>query len=106
MTVLSVPFEKPMLKVLLVNDTPRHLGRLRDALTAAGCLVVGEADNAFILADQVAQLAPDVIIVDTESPSRDTLEQVCVLSQSATRTAFACWARTRSGRVVSPRCSR
>ena len=31
-------FEKPMLKVLLVNDTPRHLGRLRDALTAAGCL--------------------------------------------------------------------
>ncbi len=72
-----------MLKVLLVNDTPRHLGRLRDALTAAGCLVVGEADNAFILADQVAQLAPDAIIVDTESPSRDTLEQVCVLSQSA-----------------------
>ena len=57
-----------MLKVLLVNDTPRHLGRLRDALTAAGCLVVGEADNAFILADQVAQLAPDVIIIDTNRP--------------------------------------
>ena len=74
-----------MLKVLLVNDTPKHLGRLRDALTAAGCLVVGEADNAFVLPGQVSALAPDVIIGDTESPSRDTLEQVCVVSQSAPR---------------------
>ena len=74
-----------MLKVLLVNDTPKHLGRLRDALSAAGCLVVGEADNAFVLPGQGSALAPDVIIVDTESPSRDTLEQVCVVSQSAPR---------------------
>ncbi len=74
-----------MLKVLLVNDTPKHLGRLRDALTAVGCQVVGEADNAFVLSGQVSALAPDVIIVDTESPSRDTLEQVCVVSQAAPR---------------------
>jgi len=34
----------------------------------------------------VAQLQPDVIIIDTESPSRDTLEQICVMSRDDPRT--------------------
>ena len=71
-----------MLRILLVNDTPRHFGRLREGLEKAGYCVVGESSDAFLLPRQVAALQPDVIIVDTESPSRDALEQVCVVSQS------------------------
>ena len=61
-----------MLRILLVNDTPRHFGRLREGLEKAGYCVVGESSDAFLLPRQVAALQPDVIIVDTESP-RDTL---------------------------------
>ena len=74
-----------MLRILLVNDTPRHFGRLREGLEKAGYCVVGESSDAFLLPRQVAALQPDVIIVDTESPSRDALEQVCVVSQSDPR---------------------
>ena len=74
-----------MLRILLVNDTPRHFGRLREGLEKAGYCVVGESSDAFLLPPQVAALQPDVIIVDTESPSRDALEQVCVVTQSVPR---------------------
>lgn len=75
----------PALRVLLVDDTDSDLGLLRDALGEAGYTVVAEARSALDLFDQVAKCRPDVIIIDTESPTRDALEQVCLVTQSDPR---------------------
>ncbi len=74
-----------MLKVLLVNDTAKQVGRLRTALVLAGCEVVEEVSSALMIPRRVAELKADIVIIDTESPSRDVLEQICVVSQDEPR---------------------
>ena len=74
-----------MLKVLLVNDTNKQVGRLRTALIQSGCEVVEEVTSALMIPKRVAELKADVVIIDTESPSRDVLEQICVVTQDEPR---------------------
>ncbi|WP_034606835.1 ANTAR domain-containing response regulator [Chitinimonas koreensis] len=73
------------LRLVLVNDTERTVGALRDALLAAGFEVLAEVASAFELAEVVARLQPDAVIVDTDSPSRDVLEHIAVMHQDAPR---------------------
>lgn len=68
------------LRVLLVDDGARRIGLIRDELSARGCIVVGVVDAAMAIHDCVQRLQPDVVIVDAESPSRDTLECLAVVS--------------------------
>lgn len=79
------PGSRVMLKVLLINDTRKQVGKLRESLIQAGCEVVEEVSQALQIPGKVDALAPDVVIIDTESPSRDVLEQICVVSQDAPR---------------------
>ncbi|MCD6061877.1 MAG: histidine kinase [Moraxellaceae bacterium] len=74
-----------MLKILLVNDTNKQVGRLRASLIQAGFDVVEEVSSALMIPRKVASLQPDLVIIDTESPSRDVLEQVVVVSQDEPR---------------------
>ncbi|MDN0073772.1 ANTAR domain-containing protein [Crenobacter sp. SG2303] len=74
-----------MLRILLVNDTDKPIGELREALSRAGYAVVAEVDGAAALLRAVEELSPDVVIIDTESPSRDTLEQLAVMGHAAPR---------------------
>lgn len=74
-----------MLKILLVNDTHKQVGRLRAALVQAGFEVVEEVTSAFMIPRKVASLQPDLVMIDTESPSRDVLEQVVIVSQNEPR---------------------
>lgn len=69
-----------VLRVLLVDDGAHRTSLIRDALTAQGYEVVGVIDSAPVLHEGVARLQPDVVIVDSESPSRDTLEHLATLS--------------------------
>jgi response regulator NasT len=71
-----------MLRVLLVDDTGKDMHILRDALACAGHEVVGEVETALDLIRQVERTTPDLVIVDTESPSRDVLEQISIMSQN------------------------
>lgn len=73
------------LRVLLVDDGSPQLPMLSNELGRLGCDVVGVLDAAVELAARVAQLQPDLIIISAESPSRDTLEHIAVMSQSAPR---------------------
>jgi response regulator NasT len=73
------------LRLLLVNDTDRPMAQLHAALTAAGYLVVAQAQGAAELLQLVDSQAPDIIIIDTESPSRDTLEQLALMGHAAPR---------------------
>uniref|UniRef100_UPI0005240DED ANTAR domain-containing response regulator n=1 Tax=Leeia oryzae TaxID=356662 RepID=UPI0005240DED len=73
------------LRILLVNDTDKHLGTLRPALEAVGYEVIAEVSSVRALLHAVEAQMPDVVIIDTESPSRDTLEQLSVMHASAPR---------------------
>ncbi|AXE32753.1 response regulator [Chromobacterium phragmitis] len=73
------------LRLLLVNDTDRPMRQLGDAFSSAGYLVVAQADGAAELLRLAESSRPDIIIVDTESPTRDTLEQLALMDQSAPR---------------------
>lgn len=80
----AMPSTAP-LRVLLVDDGSPHLPLLYQELARLGCTVLGVVDSAVQLADQVARLEPDLIIISADSPSRDTLEGIAVMSQSAPR---------------------
>jgi response regulator NasT len=75
----------PPLRVLLIDDGARRVGLIRDELSRQGHLVVGVLDSALLIHDCVLRLQPDVVIVDSESPSRDTLEHLAVVSASSPR---------------------
>jgi response regulator NasT len=74
-----------MLRVMLVDDTPERSFYLRLTLERLGYEVVAEISNSRHLHDEVLRLSPDAIIVDTDSPSRDTLENICLITQSCPR---------------------
>ncbi|HEX4869611.1 MAG TPA: ANTAR domain-containing protein [Moraxellaceae bacterium] len=74
-----------MLKILLVNDTRKQVGRLRESLVEAGFEVVDEVSSALMIPRKVAGLQPDLVMIDTESPSRDVLEQIVIVSQNEPR---------------------
>jgi two-component system, response regulator / RNA-binding antiterminator len=68
------------LRVLLIDDGAHRVGLIRDELARQGCDVVGVIEQATLIHDCVQRLAPDVVIVDSESPTRDTLEHLSLLS--------------------------
>jgi response regulator NasT len=75
-----------MLKVLLVDNTPDRASALKLALSAMeGVAVACTVESPLELFDRVAEHKPDVVLIDTESPSRDVLEQLAVMSSSAPR---------------------
>jgi response regulator NasT len=74
-----------MLRVMLVDDTPERSFYLRLTLERLGYQVVAEISNPRLLQDEVLRLAPDAIIVDTDSPSRDTLENICMITENCPR---------------------
>ena len=82
----TLPLAAPStLRVLLVDDGAHRVGLIRDELTAAGHTVVGVVDAAMAIHDCVQRLQPDVVIVDAESPSRDTLEGLAAMSSQLPR---------------------
>ena len=80
-------FEKDsgMLRILLIDDTPRKIGRLKSALIEAGFEVIDESGLTIDLPERVEAIRPDVVLIDTDSPGRDVLEQVVLVSRDQPR---------------------
>lgn len=74
-----------MLKVMLVDDALERVQTLQLALARAGYEVVAHMESAIDLHRRVSEVKPDVIIIDTDSPNRDTLENLCVISRDQPR---------------------
>ena len=74
-----------MLRILLVTDTEKPIGELREALARLGYEMLPEAAAPHALPKVVERERPDVVIIDTESPSRDTLEHLAVMNETAPR---------------------
>jgi len=72
----------PPLRVLLVDDGSPHLPLLREELarSVARC---SACSTPRLNCGERAQLDPDLVIIGADSPSRDTLEHIAVMSQSA-----------------------
>ena len=73
------------LRILLIDDGAHRVSLIRDELSRQGHLVVGVLDSALLIHDCVLRLQPDVVIVDSESPSRDTLEHLGTMSAACPR---------------------
>lgn len=64
------------MRVIVVDDDRDRALSVRDALEANGCAVVALCRTGDDLPARVAELRADVIIVDIDSPDRDTLEDM------------------------------
>ncbi len=82
------------LRILLVDDHPERIALLEEALSAAGHRVVTTLASGVDLNERVAELAPDVIIIDVDAPERDMLEGMQTLQRKAPRPVVLI---TRSG---------
>lgn len=71
-----------MFAVLLVDDDFLRTAPLRQLLTDAGYEVIAHLTGTANLDDAVRELQPDIVIIDTDSPSRDTLENLCVMNET------------------------
>jgi len=73
------------LRVLLIDDGAHRVSLIHDELSRQGHMVVGVLDSALLIHDCVLRLQPDVVIVDSDSPTRDTLEHLSTVSASCPR---------------------
>ena len=73
--------EPPKLKVMRVDEDPDRAADVRAALAACGCEVISLLASPLEIYDAVKTTSPDVIIIDTESPSRDSLENLAFVSR-------------------------
>jgi len=72
-------------RVLVVDESGERAALLREALTSAGHEVMDSLSSSIELLRAVDKLKPDVIVIDTDSPTRDVLEHVVMVSQSSPR---------------------
>lgn len=75
------------LKILVVSQSKRRLDDLLASMSQdmPQHHFVGRLDRAIDLPRWVEELRPDTIIMDLDSPSRDTLEQICAMSEATPR---------------------
>lgn len=73
--------ESRKLKVMLVDEDPDRAADVRAALVASGCEVISLLASPLEIYDAVKMTSPDVIIIDTESPSRDSLESLAFVAR-------------------------
>ena len=74
-----------MPKVMIVDEVSERAEVLQHALERAGHAVVAYVPSTFDLNRQVGLHKPDIVIIDTDSPDRDTLEHICVMSRDEPR---------------------
>src|SRR3954469_6426359 len=74
-----------MLKVMIVDEMVERAEVLQQALARAGYEVIAYMPSTFDLHRQVDELKPDIVIIDMDSPDRDTLENLCVVTRDNPR---------------------
>lgn len=73
------------MRVLIVDESPERSEVLREGIERAGYEVVAALSSPIELLRAVERLRPDIIIIDTDSPSRDVLEHVVMISRDEPR---------------------
>jgi response regulator NasT len=73
------------MRVLVVDESAERAETLREGLRRAGYEVTASLSSPLALLKTIAELKPDVIVIDTDSPSRDVLEHLVIMSQHTPR---------------------
>lgn len=74
-----------MLRILIIDESRARAGELCAGLAMAGHQVAAVLPSALDLTAQIETIKPDVILIETESPSRDTLENLAVMNREMPR---------------------
>lgn len=74
-----------MARILVFEEDEARRATLLQGLQEAGHEVIAPAASVLALRRLVREFEPEVIIIDTESPDRDTLEHICVVSRDSPR---------------------
>ena len=75
----------PDISIILVEKDRERALRIVDALTEAGDYRITVLADETGLARRIAQLNPDVVLIDVASPSRDVLEELTLASGAMER---------------------
>jgi response regulator NasT len=73
------------MRVLVVDESVKRAEVLRAALLLAGYEVTASLTSAVTLLKTIERLEPAVILIDTDSPSRDVLEHLVMVSRHTPR---------------------
>ena len=73
------------MRVLVVEESPERTEILREGLRRAGHEVSASLSSPVALLKAIDELEPDVIVIDTESPSGDMLEHIVLLTRHTPR---------------------
>lgn len=73
------------LSVMLVDNDPVRSAIVEEYLLESGYQVVQSLESTTELATQVEQIKPDIIIVDIDSPDRDTFEDILLATKYGPR---------------------
>lgn len=73
------------LRIAIVDENPARAAVLADGLREAGIDDVHLIEERFQLLRRLSDIAPDVVLIDLESPSRDVLDEMFVVSRAVAR---------------------
>jgi response regulator NasT len=88
-----------MLRILVIDELEARAGEICAGLALAGHQVAALLPTAADLTRRVEEIGPDVILIQTESPSRDTLEHLAVINEAAPRPVVM-FAKNGDGRTM------
>jgi response regulator NasT len=74
-----------MLRILIIDESRARAAELCSGLVTAGHQVAAVLPSVLDLTAQIESIHPDVILIETDSPSRDTLENLAVMSREMPR---------------------
>lgn len=74
-----------VLNVLVVDESRKRAAEICAGLACAGYQVAAVLSSAYDLHLKVEELKPDVILIQTDSPSRDTLEHMAAMDREKPR---------------------
>lgn len=74
-----------MLRVLVVDSSRERAADVCSAIALAGHQVGAVLSSALELSDQVLNTKPDVIFIQADSPSRDTLKHLAIMNRDCPR---------------------
>lgn len=74
-----------MLRILIIDESRVRAAELCAGLAMAGHQVAAVLPSALDLTAQIEKIKPDVILIETDSPSRDTLENLAVMDRAMPR---------------------
>ncbi len=74
-----------MASILVIDESRHRAVEICTGLIQAGHQVAAVLPSAFELVERIEEIKPDIILIETESPSRDTLEHIGAMNRTMPR---------------------